>query len=115
MPKPDVVLNLLVMIRTFSAKLRVLGRSSIGRWSWASERGDTLIEVLISAVLIALIVVGTLTGLDSTNKATARDRARSQADALAEHAEEQLRSEPINKLAALTESRPLTETVTENG
>jgi Tfp pilus assembly protein PilV len=115
MPKPDVVLNPLVMIRTFSAKLRVLGRSPIGRRSLASERGDTLIEVLISAVLIALIVVGTLTGLDSTNKATARDRARSQADALAEHAEEQLRSEPINKLAALTESRPLTESVTENG
>jgi Tfp pilus assembly protein PilV len=115
MPKPDVVLNPLVMIRTFSAKLRVLGRSPIGRRSLASQRGDTLIEVLISAVLIALIVVGTLTGLDSTNKATARDRARSQADALAEHAEEQLRSEPIKRLSELTESHPLKETVAENG
>src|SRR5580700_5729980 len=109
MPKPDVVLNLLVMIRTFSAKLRVLGRSSIGRWSWASERGDTLIEVLISAVLVALIVIGTLTGLDSTNKATSLQRARSQADALAEQDEERLHSLPVNSLLAL-ETNPETNT-----
>jgi Tfp pilus assembly protein PilV len=81
----------------------------------ASQAGDTLIEVIVSALLVALIVVGTFSGLDSTNKATSLDRARSQADALAEHAEEQLRSEPIKKLTEMTESHPIVETVTENG
>lgn len=117
MPKPSVAPHHLVMMRTFSARLRNMGRSPIGRpaRALASEAGDTLIEVMISAVLVALIVVGTFSGLDSTNKATSRSRARSQADALAEHAEEQLRSEPIARLVALSESHPLTEAVTENG
>jgi Tfp pilus assembly protein PilV len=114
MPKPDVVLNLLVMIRTFSAKPRVLGRSPIGRRSLASERGDTLIEVLISAVLIAGIVVATLTGLDSTNKATSLQRARSQADALAQQDEDRLRSIPITELKKLEETA-FTQTIEEGG
>jgi Tfp pilus assembly protein PilV len=114
MPKPDVVLNPLVMIRTFSAKLRVLGRSPIGRRSLVSERGDTLIEVLISAVLIAGIIIATLTGLDSTNKATALQRARSQADALAQQDEDRLRSLPIAELKKL-EEKPFPQTITEGG
>jgi Tfp pilus assembly protein PilV len=107
----------LVTMRTFSARLRFLGRSSIGSSarSLTSEAGDTLIEVIVSALLVGLIVVGVFSGLNSSNRATSIDRARSQADALAEHAEEQLRSEPIKRLSELTESHPLTETVKENG
>jgi Tfp pilus assembly protein PilV len=129
MPKPSIAQTLLVMMRTFSARLRVLGRSSIGgstdghrsaqsrgapqfprraergprstRVQFASAAGDTLIEVLISALLVGLIVVGTFSGLDSTTKATALQRSRSQADALAEQDEERLRSLPINALVAL--------------
>ena len=41
------------------------------------ERGDTLIEVVISAALISLVVIAVLFGLDSTNRATASSRARS--------------------------------------
>ncbi len=67
----------------------------------AGETGDTLIEVLVSAVLIALIVAATAVGLNSTNRATAFDRARSEADALAQQAEDQLRSEPIGDLSNL--------------
>jgi Tfp pilus assembly protein PilV len=107
----------LVTMRTFSVRLQALGRSSIGSStrSLTSQAGDTLIEVVVSALLVGLIVVGTFTGLNSSNRATSIDRARSQADALAEHAEEQLRSEPIKKLVELTESHPLEETVKENG
>ena len=128
MPKPSIAQTLLVMMRTFSARLRVLGRSSIGgrsrtrarvceelgaaHRSLAAEAGDTLIEVLVSALLLGLIVVGTFSGLNSTNRATSLDRARSQADALAEQNEEQLRAEPIKKLYEL-ESHPRTENVTE--
>lgn len=69
----------------------------------ASDAGDTLIEVVVSALLLGLIVVGTLTGMNSANRATSLDRARSQADALAQQDEDQLRSEPINKLSELSE------------
>ena len=131
MPKPSIAQTLLVMMRTFSARLRVLGRSSIGlrsrararaceelgaaHRSLAAEAGDTLLEVIVSALLLGLSVVGTFSGLNSANRATSIDRSRSQADALAEHAEEQLRSEPIKRLVELTESHPLEETVKENG
>ena len=60
--------------------------------------------MIVSALLLAVIVVGTLTGLNSANRATSLDSARSQADALAEQEEDQLRSEPINKLSELSET-----------
>ncbi len=75
----------------------------------AGEAGDTLIEVLISAILIALVVVATTTGLNSTNRATALDRARSQADGLAQQAEDELRSEPVEKLSELDRVQLVTE------
>jgi Tfp pilus assembly protein PilV len=76
-----------------------------------SEAGDTLIEVVISALLVAIIAVGVTSGLNSTTKATALQRARSQADALAEQDEERLRALPINALVAL-ESHPEKNTIT---
>jgi Tfp pilus assembly protein PilV len=81
----------------------------------ASERGDTLIEVLVSALLIAVITAATLFGLDSTNRATAIDRARSQADALAQQDEEQLRSEPVSKLSELNRSYKVVQGRTSHG
>jgi Tfp pilus assembly protein PilV len=122
-------------MRTFSARLRVLGRTFVGwtlsgRWprlttlvregspprrlSLASEAGDTLIEVLISALLVGLIVVGTFSGLNSSNRSTSIDRARSQADALAEQNEEQLHSLSVTALAKL-ELTPETKTIKQNG
>lgn len=76
----------------------------------SSQAGDTLIEVVVSALLVALIVVGTFSGLDSTTKATALQRSRSQANALAEQDEERLRALPVGSLVAL-ESKPETNTV----
>jgi Tfp pilus assembly protein PilV len=70
----------------------------------ASQVGDTLIEVIISALILSVIVVGTLTGLNSANRATSIDRERSQADALAQQEEDQLRSEPVAKLSELSVS-----------
>ncbi len=81
----------------------------------ASEQGDTLIEVLVSALLIAVITTATLFGLDSTNRATAIDRARSQADALAQQDEEQLRSEPVAKLSELNRTYKVEEGRTSHG
>jgi Tfp pilus assembly protein PilV len=82
----------------------------------ASEAGDTLIEVLISAVLIVAVIVATLTGLNNANHATSLDRERSQADALAQQDEDQLRSEPIAKLSELSETHEaLLQEVTSGG
>src|SRR5450631_2380267 len=73
-----------------------------------SERGDSLIEVLASTVLLAVIIIATLTGLDSSNRSTTLDRARSQADALAQQEQEQLRSEPVRKLSELNRVKEVT-------
>ncbi|MHB1538723.1 MAG: type IV pilus modification PilV family protein [Solirubrobacteraceae bacterium] len=67
-----------------------------------SERGDTLIEVLIGSLLLVVIVSGVVFGLNSANQATSLDRQRSQATALAQQEEEQLRSEPIAKLSEMS-------------
>jgi type II secretory pathway pseudopilin PulG len=81
------------------------------RLSAGSEVGDTLLEVLISALLIALMAAATVTGLNSTDRATAVTRAASEADLLAQQDEARLRTEPVAKLSELTRE----ETVTENG
>lgn len=130
MPKPSVAPHFLVMMRTFSARLRAASRSSIGRparavtrarerllpthRSLASEAGDTLIEVLVSAILVALIVVAMFNGFDVTSRASASERSRAQADALAQQAEDQLRGLPISTLTELA-SKPRVEEVTQNG
>jgi len=77
-----------------------------------SQRGDTLIEVVVAALILGVIVVGTFMGLNSTNKSTSIARARSQADALAQQDEDRLRSLPIGKLDQL-ESHPESKPVTE--
>src|SRR5665213_1989934 len=92
--------------------IRTNTRHSVHR-TLAAETGDTLIEVLISAVLVGLIIVGTFTGLNATNRSTALQRSRSQADAIAQQDEDQLRSASIKTLEALI-GRSETKTVTLN-
>lgn len=118
------------MMRTFSARLRAVGRSSIGRPAravrrargrllatrapLASETGDTLIEVLVSAILIALIVVAMFNGFNVTSRASASERSRAQANALAQQAEDRLRSFSVTKLSTLL-TEPVVEEVKQNG
>lgn len=64
----------------------------------ASEAGVTLIEVVISALLVAVIVVGTLTGFDSASRATTKEGQRSQATLLAGQDEERLHGMNITEL-----------------
>lgn len=122
MPTPSVALPLLVTMRTFSARLRVLGRSFVGllgsgrvpgfpglvagrhlptRASLGSEAGDTLIEVLISAMLVGLIVVGTLTGFNAATRVSADQRHHNQAAVLAAQSQELLRTDSAATLDAL--------------
>ncbi|HEY7953604.1 MAG TPA: hypothetical protein VID70_11545, partial [Solirubrobacteraceae bacterium] len=87
------------MIRTYFGRLR---RTPGG--SPSAEAGFALLEVLISAVIVALIVIATFTGFDVTQRATADERAHSQADVLAQQDEDRLRSMQIDQLSGLNET-----------
>ena len=124
MPKPSIALNPLVMIRTFSARLRVIGRSSIGRPArtrirahhalaracekstaardaLGSQDGFLLLEVIISALLVGLIVIATFTGFDAVNRASADQRYHAEATVLAGQSQEQLRTDSAEVLDEL--------------
>lgn len=127
MPKPSIAQPPFVMMRTFSARLRARGRSLTGVLAWgmaringsarfargrlAPERGDTLVEVLISALVVGLIVVGTLTGFNSATKASYDQRAHAQAAVCAQQDEERMRGLTTKELSELgTSKREVTDT-----
>ncbi len=88
------------------------GRPSNVHEALASQAGDTLIEVVISAMLVGLIVVAVLTGFNETNKVSQDERAHDQASVLAAQSDEQLRSDPAPALNALVAaSHEYTQTV----
>jgi Tfp pilus assembly protein PilV len=68
------------------------------------EDGFLLVEVLVSAMLVALIVTATFNGLDVAHRLTADQRRHDQASILASQSQEQLRSEPASALNALVSS-----------
>ncbi len=75
----------------------------------------TLLEVLVSALLVGLIAIGTLTGLSAANKVTGNARLRAQATAVAQQNEEQLRGAPLFGQYGLARFGESTKTVAENG
>jgi type II secretory pathway pseudopilin PulG len=68
------------------------------------EEGFLLVEVMISALLAALIVAATFNGLDVTNRLTADQRRHSEAVLLAAQSQEQLRSDSATVLDVLETS-----------
>jgi Tfp pilus assembly protein PilV len=96
------------MIRTISPEQ---GREHPRR----GERGDTLIEVLVAAVVVVLVVTATITGLNSANRATAQQRARSQADLLAQQDEAEFRSFPISRLSEYSKNHEVDIQTVKNG
>jgi len=78
-----------------------------------SEAGFMLLEVVISALLVGLIAVGTLGGFDSAGRARADERAHAQATQLVEQDEDRLRGLTTTQLAQLGTAEPRYEA--ENG
>jgi Tfp pilus assembly protein PilV len=70
-----------------------------------NQDGFLLIEVMISAMLVALIVTATFNGLDVATRISADQRRHDQAALLAAQSQEQLRSEPASALDIL-ETKP---------
>jgi hypothetical protein len=71
-----------------------------------------LLEVIVSALLVALIAVGTYSGLVSSNRAGVRERANAQATVIAQQDEERLRGLTVAQLSDLGSA---THYVAENG
>ncbi len=66
-----------------------------------NEDGLTLIEVVITALFVGLIAVGTLTGFQVLDRASADERFHDEAELLAAQSQEHLRSDPANTLDEL--------------
>jgi hypothetical protein len=66
----------------------------------ASESGISMIEVIVSALLVGLIVLGTFSGFDAAGRASAEERAHAQATVLAQQDEERLRGLTAAQLSA---------------
>jgi Tfp pilus assembly protein PilV len=67
----------------------------------ASADGFLLLEVVMSAFLVAVIIVASMTGFEAAGRASAEERHHNQAAQLASEAQEQLRSDPASVLNAL--------------
>jgi prepilin-type N-terminal cleavage/methylation domain-containing protein len=65
----------------------------------SSQSGFALIEVIVSAAVLAMVALAVLSGIDGATHASGRERARSVAASLAEQDQERLRSMTINELA----------------
>jgi prepilin-type N-terminal cleavage/methylation domain-containing protein len=66
----------------------------------SSQSGFALIEVIVSAAVLAMVALAVLSGIDGATHASGRERARSVAASLAEQDQERLRSMTIAALAS---------------
>ncbi|HEX5853877.1 MAG TPA: prepilin-type N-terminal cleavage/methylation domain-containing protein [Solirubrobacteraceae bacterium] len=66
-----------------------------------SQDGMTLIEVLISSVIVGIVTLGTFAGFDALGKSDADQRHHNQATVLAAQSQEALRSDPATALNEL--------------
>ena len=105
MPKTYVAEYGLVTMRTFLAITQPFRRS---------DDGFLLIEVMVSALLVAIIAIATFNGFDAVNRASADQRSHDQAVVLAAQSQEQLRTDPVTTLDAL-ETTPHVYTQTVDG
>jgi Tfp pilus assembly protein PilV len=65
------------------------------------QDGFLLVEVIVSALLVGLIVIGTFNGFDVAERFSTAERQHEQAALIAAASQEQLRSEPASILASL--------------
>jgi type II secretory pathway pseudopilin PulG len=63
-----------------------------------SESGFALIEVIVSAAVLAIVALAVLSGLDAANGASAREKARAVGASLAEQDQERLRTLSIDTI-----------------
>ena len=83
---------------SFQAKRWIHRRLAASRSSASAEAGFLLVEVIISAMLVGMIVVATITGFNVLDRSSSEQRRRSEAAVLAAESQEQLRSDSATTL-----------------
>jgi hypothetical protein len=81
------------------------------RGTLRSEDGFALMEVIVSAAVLVIVVLGVLAATDAVTKTAGSNKARTVAATLAELDLERLRSLPTSELDKLDELEPLTREV----
>ena len=79
------------------------GRRLVTRVHAGDQDGFMLVEVLISAMIVALMAVATVTGFTALNKEGAEERHRDEAAVLAAESQESMRSDPVTTLLSFKE------------
>jgi Tfp pilus assembly protein PilV len=87
---------------------RAVAHWRLVRKSARDERGFSIIEVVVSALIVALIAGATATALIVTSKTSADQRAHSQAAQLAQQDQQRLQGMSIKQLANLSQNRTVT-------
>lgn len=73
------------------------------------EAGFALIEVVVSAAVLAMVAMAVLAGVDAASRSSGREKARSVAISLAEQDQERLRAMPASVLAdGVADPAPIT-------
>jgi type II secretory pathway pseudopilin PulG len=73
-----------------------------------NQDGYALIEVIVSAAVLALLALALFSGMDGATLSTAREKARAIAGTLAEQDQERLRSYRFDALATVPQANPVT-------
>jgi Tfp pilus assembly protein PilV len=73
-----------------------------------SEGGFTLIEVLVSSLMLAVIAIGTLSAFDAAGRLSSDEQHRSQANDLAQQDQDRLRSMTVAQLSSLNQTQTVT-------
>src|SRR3954454_24752916 len=71
-----------------------------------SDSGFALIEVIVSAAVLALVALAVLAGVDGASSSSGREKARAVAVSLAEADQERLRQLPVTELAKYGDKAP---------
>ena len=79
-----------------------------------AEDGFGIIEVLVSAIIVAIISVATFTAIDAAGRTSDTNKARSVAASLAQDDLEELRSKKITELATLGANTPARTVTVDN-
>lgn len=74
----------------------------------ATQAGFTLIEVMVSALLVVIVALAVLGALDGASRASGASKAKSTAASLAQQDQERLRGMKPSALMALDQTRSLT-------
>ena len=72
-----------------------------------AQDGFTLIEVMVSGLLVVIVALAVLAGLDGASRASGASKAKSTAASLAQQDQERLRGMKPSDLMALDQSRPV--------